>query len=475
MSSPRRAALPLAFLGALLLSAAPVTPLPGAAPIGDRIYPTLGQAGLDVRHYDLRLTVPRPGTQELRGEVTLTLAATRPLSAIALDYLGPAVQEVRWNGAVRAFALDRAAGKLRVTLPAPLRPGEAARLSVRYAGVAAQVPDALLPTGWQAVPGKGGTGGANYALSEPAGTRGFLPVNDHPSDPATFTVRVTVPAGYTAAASGLETGVADSPAGRTFTFEQAVPIPTYALAIHVNRFARVDSPPVPVGVGGAAVVRRDYFPAGLGARETAVRAPYRRTGEVLEVLAGWFGPFPFAAHGSAIVESGVPALETATLNTMPVQSSNERVLVHETAHQWFGDRVVLADWSDVWLNEGFATYAELLWAQAQGEDGGAVVAGWYARLAGRPTRPLPATSAEELFDRTAYLRGALALQAVRAEVGDAAFRAWLRAYVTAFSGRPASTAGLLDLTRRELGARAEAALRLWAESPTLPPLPPTAP
>lgn len=446
--------------------------MPAAPPptIGDRIYPTLGQAGLDVRHYDLSLTVARPGTLALRGEVTLTLAATRPLAAIALDYLGPAVSEVRWNGAALAFGLDSAAGKLRVTPPAPLRPGQTARLSVRYAGAAVQTPDPLLPgtaLGWQAVPGGGG-GGANYTLSEPAGTRGFVPVNDHPSDPATFTVRVSVPPGYVAAASGVQTGVVDGAGGRTFTFEQAVPIPAYALAVHVNRFERVDSSPVSGGPGEGGVARRDYFPAGVG---EAVRAPYRRTGEMIGVLAGWFGPFPFAAHGSAIVETNVPALETATLNTMPVRSSSERVLVHETAHQWFGDRVVLADWSEVWLSEGFATYAELLWAQAQGQDAGVVAAGWYARLAGQPTRPLVATRPEQLFDRTAYLRGALALHAVRAEVGDAAFRAWLRRYVAEFSGRPASTAALLALTRRDLGARAEATLRLWAESPTLPPLP----
>ena len=118
-------ALAAALLGALLLSAAPGLGVPAAPslPIGDRIYPALGQAGLDVRHYDLNLTVARPGTLELRGEVTLTLAATRPLAAVALDYLGPAVQEVRWNGAAQAFTLDRAAGKLRVVPPAPRRPG----------------------------------------------------------------------------------------------------------------------------------------------------------------------------------------------------------------------------------------------------------------------------------------------------------------------------------------------------------------
>ncbi len=471
MNRPRLcAALCAALLSVLLVGAGAQPALRAAAqPIGDSIYPQLGQAGLDVRHYALDLSVDRPGTSTLRGVATLSVGATRPLPALSLDFLGPVVEAVTWNGQPAPYRQDRAAGKLSVQRP--LRPGEQATVTVRFAGTVGRRPDAELPldVGWQAVPAEGGRPGANFTLSEPDGTRTFLPVNDHPSDPATFTTRVTVPAGYVAAASGVQRSVQAAPGGaQTFTFEQAEPIPTYALALHVNRFERQDSPAVPVGAGGAAVARRDYFPPDL---PDGTRDAYTRTGEILTVLSGWFGPFPFGAYGSAVVTPGIPALETATLSTMPVRASNVRVLVHETAHQWFGDRVVLGDWADVWLNEGFATYAELLWAQAQGEDGAAIVRGWYARAGRSPTRPLVATSERELFDTTAYIRGALALQAVRVRVGDVAFRAYLRGWVAAFSDRPARTADLLAYTRQQLGPDAEAALRVWAEAPTLPPLP----
>lgn len=453
--------------------APPLRPAP-ARPIGDSIFPALGQAGLDVQHYDLSLQVDQPGTLGLRGAAVLTLAATQPLEQISLDFLGPAVLEVRWNGQPVPWGQDRAAGKLRVTPPAPLRPGRPAQLAVRYAGLAGtrRDPELGLSLGWQGVAAGPAQPGANYTFSEPDGARTFLPVNDHPSDPATFTTRVTVPRGYLAAASGVQRAEAAVPGGRVFTFEQAQPIPTYALAIHVNQFQKVEAPAVPVGPGGAGVQRRDYFPPGA---DGTIRTPYLRLGEMLGVLSGWFGPFPFAAHGAAVISPRVPALETATLMTMPLTSSFERVIVHETAHQWFGDQVVLGDWADVWLNEGFATYAELLWLESRGEDPGSVVAAWYERLQDQPTRPLVARRESELFDDSAYLRGALALHALRSAVGDSAFRRFLRAYVAQFSARPVRTADLLAFTQRELGPVAQTVVRVWAESTTLPARPVAAP
>ncbi|MFC6662240.1 hypothetical protein [Deinococcus multiflagellatus] len=183
--------LALALLGGALGQGALAPAVPTAW--GDRIYPQLGQAGLDVTHYDVALRVPQPGTRTLQAEVTLTVQATRPLPLLSLDYLGPAVQGVTWNGA--AVRYERAAGKLLIRRA--LAPGTPARVTVRLAGPAGRVPDPDLPVdlGWQALPGQGTQPGVNFTFSEPDGTRAFLPVNDHPGDPAAFTLRVTVPRG----------------------------------------------------------------------------------------------------------------------------------------------------------------------------------------------------------------------------------------------------------------------------------------
>ena len=449
--------------GVLGMAGAQVTGVPS---VGDSIFPGLGQRGLDVQHYDLRLTVPQPGRPLLSGEVTLTLTAREPLAQIALDLLGPRVSAAQWNG--QAVAFRQQGEKLLLTPARPLLPGQQARVRVVYAVTDEQVGESSqsqtygLPfrPGWQTVPD------GNASFSEPDGTRTFLPCDDHPSDPATFRVQVTVPDGYAAAASGLFVQQTRAGGQTTFTFSQRTPIPTYALALLVGRLERRSEPDVQVA--GQTVRRRDVYAAGLPPDQ---RVPAGETAEMLRALSDWFGPYPFDLYGVALLPGLPLALETATLSTLPPDSNRERVRLHELAHQWFGNRVTLGDWADSWLNEGFATYAELLWAERRQQDTQALVEDWYARLSARSSRPLRATRPEELFDATAYFRGALALHALRKQVGDDAFRQFLRAYVQTFGTRPATTAALLDLVRSRLGQSAAATLRQWVEASELPPLP----
>ncbi|WP_339096876.1 M1 family metallopeptidase [Deinococcus sp. VB142] len=432
--------------------------------VGDSLFPELGQRGLDVQHYDLRLTVPQPGQPQLSAEVTLTLSTREPLRQLALDLLGPRVSAAQWNG--QAVAFSQQGAKLLVTPARPLLPGQQARVHLVYAvtgeqGQPSQNYGLPFRPGWQSVP----DGNANF--SEPDGTRTFLPSNDHPSDPATFRVQVTVPEGYAAAASGLFVQQRAEAGGRqTFVFSQRTPIPTYALALLVGHLERQLAPDVQVA--GQTVRRRDVYAAGLPPDQ---RVPAGETAEMLQVLSDWFGPYPFDLYGVAVLPGLPLALETATLSTLPPGSNRERVRLHELAHQWFGNRVTLGDWADSWLNEGFATYAELLWAEHQQQDTQTLLEDWYTRLTTRSSRPLRATQPEQLFDETAYFRGALALHALRKQVGDDAFRAFLQEYMQTFSNRPATTAALLERVRSRLGQGAEATLRQWVEAAELPPLP----
>ena len=429
---------------------------------GDSVYPALGNAGLDVTHYDLTLRSD-PGVDRLTGRAVLSIVAKTRLTQIALDFAGPQVLGVKLNG--RAVRHAQVGEKLLVLPPAPTVAGTAFTLTVSYSGTPALHLDASsgggLRLGWIA------QAGGSYVLSEPDGAHTFFPCNDVPADGASYSLHLNVPAGITAIASGVQTGQVTL-AGRTMTdFELAQEVPTYALTVHTGHLELQTQP------GPAGIQIRNAFPAGL---PDTVRAAFEQTPAMLGFLAGWFGPYPYPVYGVAVTEDPqLPALETATLSTFPSRPEAPVTALHELAHQWFGDNLRLGDWSDIWLNEGFATYAELLWAEGQGEAAAPIVERWYARLKREPARGLIATSPAQLFDSSSYLRGALTLHALRLKVGDALFRQILRTYAARFSGQSVRTADFLGVVRElsspTLGGAAVEAMQPWLTGPALPPFP----
>jgi len=428
---------------------------------GDSIFPALGDAGLDVTHYDLTLSAT-PGTDSLQGRAVLSVTARRPLTQIGLDFAGPGVTGVKVNGQPAQHA--QVGEKLLVRLPSPVAAGAAFTVTVAYSGTPALHPDtSVSPPGSGLRLGWITQGGGSYVLSEPDGAHTFFPCNDVPADGASYSLHVDVPTGYTAVASGVQTR-RQTRGGRVYTdFELSEPIPTYALTVHVGRLELVTQP----GPPGIAI--RNAFPAGTPGN---VRAAFDRTPEMLGFLAGWFGPYPYPVYGVAVSEDPqIPALETATLSTFPSRPEAPTVALHELSHQWFGDSLCLGDWSDVWLNEGFATYAELLWAEAQGQAAGPIVDRWYARLQHEPARGLTATEAAQLFDASSYDRGALTLHALRRKVGDDVFRNILRTYVARFSGRSVRAADFLNVAGELGGPAALEAMQPWLSGPDLPPSP----
>jgi aminopeptidase N len=207
----------------------------------------------------------------------------------------------------------------------------------------------------------------------------------------------------------------------------------------------------------------------LGDSGPAARASVERTPEVLDVLSRYFGPYPFEAQGG-VVDSGLGfALET---QTRPVYDgafflggADMSVVAHENAHQWFGDSVSVHDWKEIWLNEGFATYAEYLWSDYQGEGTPAEIAqytydsipaddGFWQVLPGDP-------GAENQFDDAVYDRGALTVQALRSAVGDDAFFAILRAWTAKKKDSTATTAEFVALAERISGRRLADLFTTW--------------
>jgi aminopeptidase N len=197
------------------------------------------------------------------------------------------------------------------------------------------------------------------------------------------------------------------------------------------------------------------------------------TPAMLTFFADRFGPYPFAVYGILAAEStpGV-ALESQTLSLFSRDDLRgrcpETVLAHELAHQWFGDAVTPARWQDIWLNEGFATYAQELWAT---KDDVAAITADARRATGRPWSPPAAPTAASLFSPSSYEGGGAVLQALRLQVGDDTFFGILKAWVATYSGRSATTEDFVALVRAEAGPAAADHLHTWLTTdvgPTFP-------
>ena len=196
------------------------------------------------------------------------------------------------------------------------------------------------------------------------------------------------------------------------------------------------------------------------------------------------GPYPFEVYGVLAADVEFPfALETQTLSLFPVDflsapaDQREPTLVHELAHQWFGDSVSPRRWSDVWLNEGHATWYEYLYGQSQGwrdlnKTMRAVYAGSDALRAedGPVARP-NSGALDELFSDNAYNGGALVLYALRQKVGGPVFQRIERAWVRDNAGRAAGTADFIALASRVSGRGLGRFLHAWLYQRVTPPMP----
>ena len=351
-------------LGAGLLAAGPAAasspPTPGAPGIGDKLYPTLGNGGYDALHYDvdLRYATSDPA-QPIDGTVTILARATQSLSRFDLDFGGDSVGRVSVDG--RAARWSRSGDELVITPRSPLRDGRPFVVQVRdfTATPTEPDPDVLLSTAFFVTPDGSATAG------QPDSTHAFLPSNDHPRDKASFTERFDVPAGTTAVGNGVQVA-AWTRAGRSHTvFLQRQPMATELIQLAVGNYDRT-----PRGVHDGIIVR-DLTPPSLTAD---LRPKLAQELPQLEWMQDRVGRYPFDAYGSFVVNTELGfALETQTLSLYDIpwfRDYDEGVwsptMLHELSHMWFGDSVAPYEWSDVWLNEGHATWYELLWADEHG-------------------------------------------------------------------------------------------------------------
>jgi aminopeptidase N len=430
-------------------------PHPGSAGLGDPLYPELGNGGYDVEHYELDLTWG-DSPERLDGTTTIEAVATEALSSFHLDLVGMEVEEATVDGDAATTERD-GEHELVVTPEAPLAAGEEFTVEISYGGTPVAA-DGLIEGlgGWIS------DGREVYVASEPDGAATFFPVNDHPSDKASYDLRITAPDDLAVVASGVRTGPASAgdDGFRTWSFEAAEPMASYLLQIVIANL-EVDESTTPDGVPLRHAIDRDVR-GGLDDMEP--------TGEMLDHFAELFGPYPFAVYGGVVVDEDIGfALETQTLSLF-APGMNESVVAHELSHQWYGNHVSPATWEDIWLNEGFATYAEWLWAEHDGQASIDETARQAAALGGLDAPPAHPSSPEELFGDSVYTRGGLTLHVLRHAMGDDRFFELLRTWVERYGGESASTAQFEALAADIAGQDLRPLFDAWLRSDELPPL-----
>jgi aminopeptidase N len=482
MRSPRILAGALALLVAGVLAAPAAAardhppPSPGAPGVGDRLFPTLGNGGYDARHYDLALTYPTTTPeQDVSGTVTMLARATQSLSRFNLDFAGDTVTGV-WVGGRRA-GWTRAGEELVVTPRRPLRKGKKFAVTVRFvSGPFTPAPDDDVPFGWFT------TVDGSVTAGQPDHAHEIYPVNDHPVDMASYTIRFDVPEGVTAVASG-ELRWSATRAGRTRSvYVMEEPMASELIQLAVGDLEVVEQ-------GSAAGVRlRDVLPS---SQVAAMQPQLQGTAAQMRWLVDRVGRYPFDSYGSLAADREFGyALETQTLSLYPAfaflpdfpEAGREPLMVHELAHQWFGDSVAPESWSDLWLNEGHATWYEWLYGdeffvdQVPGYDFVPRVREAYSHgdqwraLYGPVARP---SSSElfELFSPNVYDGGAVVLYALRQVIGEEAFAELQRRWAQHYAGRSVGTEDFIALASRVAHRDLGPFLRDWVYGTETPPMP----
>ena len=313
--------------------------------------------------------------------------------------------------------------------------------------------------------------GTAFVLSEPGGNFAWHPVNDHPLDKALFRVEVTAPSDLTVASGGLLVDMSDEGDGTTtWTYEPPDPMAPYLLPLAIGDLELIDE-----GEASGIPIRNAIDRDLLDRQDSFARTP-----QMMEVFIDLFGPYPFDAYGVLVVDAVLGgALEQQTLSIFGqdfLRSGRDfdDVVAHELAHQWFGNHVTLGAWEDIWLNEGFATYAQYLYFEAIDPTYDIDAEVERIRRFDQTLLSLPVPGdpgPDQLFATSVYFRGALTLHALRRTIGDDAFFDSISLYVERFGGANVTTEDYQAVVEEVSGQDLDDFFQAWLLDEALPPQP----
>ncbi|KUG61191.1 hypothetical protein AVL61_08575 [Kocuria rosea subsp. polaris] len=445
----------------------------GADGARDPYTPFVGCCTATVEHYDLDLDYDVEDNG-LEARATLTCRALQDTDRIELDLTELAVTDVRFGtgglGGLlggRRVRADHRGSRLVLSLPRTVPAGESFTLTVAYEGYPESLDGPWGEIGWAELDD------GVLVAGQPTGSSTWFPCVDHPSHKATYRVAVHADADYEVVVHGELESVVERDGERHWVYTSRVPLPPYLATVQIGPYERRE-------LTGSRVPQ--HLVCSKKRRKKAEKT-FAEQGRMIEVFGDWFDPYPFPSYTVVVVDESLEdpfecyACSVFGKNQLGTDWEEQRLVAHELAHQWFGNSLVLSSWQDIWLNEGFASYAEWIWSEASGGR----PASWHAEKAHRTLSKMRQDlvigdpGQVRLFDDVVYVRGALTVHAIRETVGEDAFRALLHGWATANRDGWVSTAGFREHLRgfvpQHRWAEVDGLLDAWLLRRELPALP----
>jgi aminopeptidase N len=430
-------------------------------PVADTLYPKHGTPDLDVLHYGLELAW-EPAKKTLTGTATLQIRPTVDAPAMTLDFKPYTLDGVTVDGTAAQAAVTAE----KLTVPVAVSKDKPVTLVVKYHGKPTTTP---MPSHRSDVEPLGLTitkDNGLWTMQEPYGAYTWFPANDQPSDEALYDIAVTVPKGWSAIASGTP----GAQEGHTCSYRSVDPVATYLTTLAVGKYRKITAK------GPHGVPLTYWYRPGT---DDKLVPTLKKSPKYLEFLEKRFGPYPFPSGGIVVVdsESGMETQQMITMGgkikkfTKDVEANFDENLLHEYAHQWFGDSITPTTWTDLWLNEGWAMYIQFLYEQSIQKFSDQVLES-YLRMTdaalrkklGPPGKPKAANFAES----NVYICPAGMLKELNDALGDSKFFALAKAWVQTQKNTQQDRASFIAFVNKQTGKNFTKLINAWLDSKTTP-------
>ncbi len=461
MNSPGNRLQQSLKLAAMVIALAAIFALPARA---DRPYAPSRDYHLQNVRVSLRFDLDQ---RKVIGEVTHTLSTLRDgLSHLDFDCADLTISSARINGKDTPYEVRD--GKLRVSLAQPAKSGQQFEVNIRYEGKPTTglyfiLPDKDDPSRAKEI----------WTQGEAEDTHHYIPIYDYPNDRATSEMILTVPGDWLTVSNGKLLSVQDAPGGlKTWTWRQSLPVSTYLISFVAGQYKEKKDTwhNIPIAY---------YVPRG---QENTIDSTFSHTKQMLDFFSQRFGvAYPWEQYAQTAVDefvaSGMENVSATTLATRDLIHADlagekpeaaDDLISHEMTHQWFGDLVTCKDWTNTWLNEGFATFGASLWEEHYYGSDAAAYSYWRDQIAWMPSRDLfsiPIVT-RDISDSVEYVgnvydKAGWVLHMLRERLGDQAFFRGLQHYLESNRLQNVVTADLAKAIEESSGTNVDEFFDQW--------------